>query len=376
VDRRSFLKGVAASGAAAAVLPSNSFAASAQEPNHLQNSDHSEALALQKSTLVVEGLVAGSVRKSHLEAQKNGGVDCGVTGLPEDPLSFARTLKFLDAHKDEYVVARTVREIQQAKQDGKISIVYGWQSADALGSAFTDPLGKPDTPLRAYYENGLRMLGIAYNVANYFGGGCLEPKIGLTRAGHRLVEEIHKLNIVLDIAGHTGEQASFDALEVSSGVPVVCSHTNVAAIADNPRCTSDKLMEAIAKTGGVIGLTAVNDFQVRSRKDAAVPHSPRVGVNAYLDQFEYVRKLVGVDHVGLGPDFIDGIPIPYDQVNREIIPREMISDGPWFYVEGFENIAQLPNVTHGLIQRGWPASDIRKVLGENWLRVYRSVWGS
>jgi len=353
-------------------------ASSPKEVNLPDDSDRSptrDPLALQRSTLVVEGLVAGGPRLSHLELQKKGGVDCGVTDLPEDPLSFARALKFFDEHKKECAIARNVGEIRKAKQDGKIAVVYGWQSAESLGAAFANPLGTPDTPLRAYHEIGLRILGIAYNVANFFGGGCLEPQIGLTRAGRRLVEEIHNLRIVLDVGGHTGEQATLDALAISKGVPVISTHTNVAAIADNPRCVSDRVIEGIAKNGGVIGLTAVSDFHARSRKDASVPRTAQVGVEAYLDQFDYIRKLVGADYVALGPDFVDGLPVNYEAVNREIIPREMISDGPWLYVKGFENISELPNVTRGLIQRGWSSGDIRKVLGGNWLRVYEAVWG-
>jgi membrane dipeptidase len=163
---------------------------------------------------------------------------------------------------------------------------------------------------------------------------------------------------------------------MTSGRPVICSHTNVAAIADNPRCVSDRLIEAIAKTGGVIGITAFNDYLVRNRKDEKTPHSPQVTVEEYVDQFEYIKKLVGVEHVGLGPDFVEGRNINYDNINREVMPPEMMSQGTWLYVKGFENISELPNVTKSLIRRGWSTGDIRKVLGENWLRVYKQIWGA
>jgi membrane dipeptidase len=107
-----------------------------------------------------------------------------------------------------------------------------------------------------------------------------------------------------------------------------------------------------------------------------VPRTPQVGLEKHLDQYVYLKKLIGVDHIGLGPDFVDGpgrndpgIPDP----NR--MPPEIYSQQPWFYVKGFENISELPNVTRGLIQRGWSTGEIRKVLGENWLRVYEKVWG-
>jgi membrane dipeptidase len=164
---------------------------------------------------------------------------------------------------------------------------------------------------------------------------------------------------------------------MSSNRPVICSHTNVGAIADNPRCISDRVMDAIAGTGGVIGLTAVNDFHVRGKKDIHVKHSPRVSVEAYLDQMDYVRKRVGEDHVGIGPDFTYGNNTPFDLIYQSAaITPEIISEGPWLYVKGFENITELPNVTRGLIKRGWSTRQIRKVLGENWLRVYEQVWGA
>jgi membrane dipeptidase len=325
--------------------------------------------------IVVEGLVAGGLRESHLRGAQAGGVHVWVGGGPGDMAGYASVLKFYDRHKDTIVPARSVAEILQARQQGKIANVLNWQSADALGEAFNGTMGSTQTMLRAFQEIGLRIVGLCYNVTNEFGGGCLEPEVPLTRAGRRLVEEIHSLRIVLDVGGHTGERTSFDAIALSRGVPVVCTHTNIAAIADNPRCISDRLIEAIAGTGGVIGITAVNDFHVRSRKDAAVPRSPRATLDQHIEQFEYVRRLVGVDHVGLGPDFVDGMPLNYAAVNREIITPEMISDGEWLYVKGFEHIGELPDVRAAFQRRGWSEADIRKVMGENWLRVYRAVWG-
>ncbi len=241
-----------------------------------------------------------------------------------------------------------------------------------------DPNRPPRTPLRAYYQLGLRILGIAYNVANWFGAGNLEPHIGLTRAGTRLVEEIHQLGILLDVGGHTGEQTSLDAIAMSAGLPAICSHTNVAAITDNPRCISDRLIEAIAKTGGVIGLTAISDFILRSRRDAHIRRTPQATLEQYLDQFEYIRRLVGVDHVGLGPDFVEGGFWRFVERERNLVlyPPEMGGEWPFTYAKGFENITELPNVTRGLIQRAWSTGEIRKVLGENWLRVYEKGWGA
>jgi membrane dipeptidase len=293
----------------------------------------------------------------------------------DDFASFASLLEFLDEHKDRIAQAGSVRQIRLLYQQGIIAHLSGWQSAEGLIVGGEPALSN----LRAYRELGLRVCGIAYNVANPFGGGCLDPEVGLTRAGQRLVAQIHRERIVLDVGGHTNELTSFDAIAISAGVPVICSHTNVRALNDNPRCSSDRFFEAIARTGGVIGLSAFNDFHARRAADTQIPRTPQVGLDRHLDQYDYLKRLVGVDHIGLGPDFMEGRnttgPLaPADSIL--MAPEAYSQQTPWFYVNGFENIGELPNVTQGLLQRGWSAAEVRKVLGENWLRAYEKVWGA
>ncbi len=370
ISRRDFVRKVIAMGAAASAASLPDAWASAG------NKNVGDPKALMRSTLVVDGLDPLALTEASLDLLKAGGVNCWHRGAG-NIADFAEFLTFCDQHQDRIVSARTVREIRQAQQQNKIAHISGWQGAEVLiadGGGDGSAIGN----LRSYHELGLRVCGIAYNIATTFGAGCAEPQIGLTRAGHRLVEQVHKLRIVLDVGGHTGEQTSLDALAMSSGVPVVCTHTNVKTLNDNPRCTSDKVLEAIARTGGVIGLTAFSDFHVRSRKDASIPRSPQASLDKHLDQYDYLKKLIGVDHIGLGPDFVTGREqgLYSRPLDRSVMPAEIYSEVPWFYVKGFERISELPNVTRGLMQRGWPAADIRKVLGENWLRVYEKVWGA
>jgi membrane dipeptidase len=328
-----------------------------------------DAQKIQAASLVVDGLNATQLDEERVRLLRQGGVNCAVKGVGGIN-GHARMLQFLDRHSNEVARATTVKEIREVVERGKIAIVFEWQSADPL---VAEP--DPARALRAYQQLGLRIVGIAYNRVNVFGGGALESHIGLTRLGRKLVDAIHQNRIVLDVGGHTGEQTGFDAIEMTSGVPVICTHTNVRALNDNPRCMTDKLIEAIARTGGVIGITAFNDFMARTRKDAHIPRTPQVGIDKYLDQFDYVRKLVGVDHVAIGADNVEGLAGGI-ALDRDALPPEAYSEQPWFYVKGFESIAELPNVTKGLVDRGWPAADIQKVLGENWLRVYQKVWGA
>ena len=370
MKRRDFMKGLAMAGAASGLTGA---AAQASPGRATRPNPFAPASPLTQDDIVVDGLFAGAMRLSHLRGMQEGGVHCGVAGGPSDMASFAALLRFFDEYADEVVLAKSVAEIRAAHARGVISNVFCWQSATVLGDSFNSPIGSSATALRAFYEAGLRQVGICYNVANAFGSGCLEPEGPLTRAGQRLVEEMHSLGIILDVGGHTGEQTTLDAIAISDGVPVICSHTNVAAIADNYRCISDRVIDAIAGTGGVIGLTAVNDFHVRGRGNTGA--TPHVGIEEHVDQYDYIRNRVGVDHVGLGTDFVDGMAIPYGGgINAEIITLDMVSE-PWRFVRGFESIAELPNLIDGLRRRGWTDEEVRKAMGANWLRVYQQVWG-
>ncbi len=385
MKRRDFVKGLTLAGAAPGVAKGAVFgetgagtasdeAASVDaKAVDRRGRDPLAGLAPPQDDIVVEGLFAGAMRLSHLRGMQEGGVHCGVAGGPSDMASFAALLRFFDEYADEVVLAKSVAEIRAAHARGLISNVFCWQSATVLGDSFNSPLGGSATALRAFYEVGLRQIGICYNVTNAFGSGCLEPEGPLTRAGQRLVEEMHTLGIVLDVGGHTGERTTLDAIAISDGVPVICSHTNIAAIADNYRCISDRVIDAIAGTGGLIGITAVNDFHVRERGNTGP--TPHVGIEEHVDQYDYIKNRVGVDHVGLGTDFVDGMAIPYGGgINADIITEDMVSE-PWRFVRGFESIAELPNLIDGLRRRGWTDEEVRKAMGANWLRVYQQVWG-
>lgn len=323
----------------------------------------------QARRITVSGLDVSTLDDRYVGLLRQGGVDCWHKST-YGPVAMGEVLRYADAHPRDVRVVRSVAEIRRAKADGVIGIVFGTQAMDSVLPATLAE------ELRGNYEMGLRIVGIAYNLPNPYGSGNFYPYLGLTTHGRRLIETLHALRIIVDVGGHTGEQTSLDAIALAPEMPVICSHANIAAIADNPRNLSDRLIDAIARTGGVIGLTAVNDFHVRGRNQLDVPHSPRVGLDAHVEQMEYLRRRVGVDHIGIGPDFVEGRGIDYDFYNRTAsINRSIISDGPWLYVQGFETIAELPNVERTMRQRGWTQGDIDKVLGGNWLRVYQRVWG-
>lgn len=370
IDRRRFLSG----SAAVALSGALSTLARGAEPRPKTGGG---------DRIVINGLDTSDITDEFVGFLRTAGVHCSHVSLG-NAYDYGHVLRFVDERPQQVLIARSAAQILEAKQAGKIAFICGSQAAsEYLPQLLTGgPRQTYETiadALRVNYELGMRTQGIAYNVANVFGGGCLEPKTPLTRAGQRLVEEIHKRRILLDVGGHTGEQTSLDALAISGSVPVVCTHTNAAALNANPRASSDRVLEAIAKTGGVIGVTAISDFHKRNAQTAQEgPRSPQASLDEHLDQYDYIKRLVGVDHIGLGPDFIWGWGNSYvhSSADNMVFPAEAMSDGPSQVVKSFENISKLATIERGLAQRGWTSAELDQLMGANWLRVYRTVWGA
>ncbi len=287
MKRRELLTAMAAAGASV-ILPSRSFAAAGH------------------SRVVVDGLDTSVLNEEFLDLLRKGGVS-SVHKTTGDLNSYGALHQFVNENADTIMFARSAADIHAARAAGKIALTTGAQHANYLEKALDKTHLATYTPLapalRTFYELGLRTQGICYNVTNIFGGGCMDHAVPLTRVGRRLVEEVHRLSIILDVGGHTGDQTSLDAIEMSGGVPVVCTHTNVAALNPNPRAISDRLAEAIAGSGGVIGVTAISDFQMRNPNNykAHGPRSPQASLNVHLDQYDHLKRLVGAEYIGLGP---------------------------------------------------------------------------
>ena len=329
-----------------------------------------------QATLVIDGLDCSVPSADYVAKLRAGGVDCMHLSIEDmdgrgnvHPFVFVH--ERLDELRNSMRLARSVRDIVECKRDGRIALVLGWQGADPVNT-------EPGT-LRAYYELGLRIVGITYNTTNRYGSGCLEPSRGLTAEGEALVAQAHALNMLLDVGGHTGEQTSLDVIARSAGRPVVCTHTALAALNPNPRNTSDRVCEAIASTGGVIGVLCLNDFLVRNVANARLGEvTPQAPLDVFLDHLDHLKSLVGADHVGIGPDFVEGqnLSNPSAWPGVRFTPDMISRSDRITYVRDFESIDQLPRVTAALSARGWTPIEIAKLLGENWARVYRAAWGA
>jgi membrane dipeptidase len=295
---------------------------------------------------------------------------------------FSQVLEFLDSDP-RIKLAKSTNDILANKQAGKVSMVVGWQNSVALEEAngndwrFSRP---PQTKLREYYELGLRTANLCYQLSNQFGGGMLDPEARLTTQGRYIVGKMQDLGILVDCCGHTGEQTNLDVIAMARR-PVAITHGCCKGLDDNPRNSSDRVIEGVARTGGLMGVAAVDAFMTWSSKDApraeTGPFPPRATVARYVDQFDYLKRLVGIDHIGFGTDFISDIE-PGDPAAAFEFPPEMTNkQAPSIqYVEGFESVSDIGNVRAEMEKRGYTAEEIAKVFGGNWMRVYREAWNT
>ena len=209
--------------------------------------------------------------------------------------------------------------------------------------------------LRNFYRLGLRSMQITWNLRNELADGVKEERTGggLTHFGEAVVKEMDRLGMLIDLA-HISRPGWFDVLEVASG-PVCCTHSNCKKIYHHFRTIDDEQIKALAQTGGVLGVNAI-----------ATMVSKDPTLDKLVDHISHIADLVGIDHVGLGLDFVkdDGPLYPED---------EIFGVGENRLIPDFENEDDFPNITECLVRRGYSNEDITKVLGGNFLRLLKAV---
>ncbi len=311
-----------------------------------------EARALHDRLTVVNGLDASGVNDRLVENLRVGGVDVDVVS--------GGNHRFVAERPDQLVLGTSVDAIERGVAAGRTAMVLGFQSPD--------PLRGDIDSVFDFHHDGLRICGIAYNVGNEMGSGCVDPDPGgLSHLGVQLVEALEAARIVVDIGGHCSEATSFDALSIATR-PVICSHTNARAIRNTPRASTDELMRAIADTGGVVGIAAFRHF-------VAAPNEPAT-ISEYVDHIDHAVRLLGPDHVGLGFDFIYTRERTGPMSSPITFPPEAYPQtyDEWTYVDDLSNHSGAPLVTAELLDRGHPLETIEKIMGRNWLRVWKEVW--
>jgi membrane dipeptidase len=326
--------------------------------------------------------------RTSLDRMKQGGMTAEFFSLYIRPWYVAhggaarRTLDMIDSvyraverHPNDLMFATSAADIRKAKKQGKIAALMGIEGGHAIENSLPT--------LREFYRLGVRYMTLTWNNTNdWADAGRGEKKHnGLSDFGKDVVREMNRLGMLVDVS-HVSDETMSDALDVSQA-PIFASHSSARALSNVPRNIPDDLLLRIAKNGGVVQVNFYSafvdtatvtpqsqerDLRLKAQQDelnekykddperlaeesdkleAANPLPP-LPISKLIDHIDHIVKVAGIDHVGLGADF----------------------DGANDMPEGAQDVSMLPNITYELLKRGYGEPDIRKILGENFLRVF------
>lgn len=278
----------------------------------------------------------------------------------EDALEFVGRLNAYAAERpDVFRRVTTVADMETAKADGRIGYIIGIQNAQHFNT--------PDD-VNVFYNLGQRVSQLTYNTQTLIGSGSTDRVDGgVSDFGAAIIARMNEVGMAVDVS-HCGDKTTLDAFDISTA-PVLITHSNVRKLAGGHiRCKSDEAIRKMAKSGGVMGITGVRNF-VRDREPTTVEHM--------IDHFDYVAKLVGVEHLGVGsdmdPDGYDDIPEPaYSALKAGY--KDTYKFRGKIDTDDFDHPQKIYDLTEGLIRRGYSDANIELILGGNFKRVLGEIW--
>ena len=303
-----------------------------------------------------------------LPRMREGGLDAQFFAVymeeePRPGMAVRRALDQIDAihtlcekYAKEIALVTRADEVVDTVRSGRIAVLIGLEG----GYMIEDDL----RALRTFSRLGVRYMTLTHMFnTNWADSSGVGPPIaarhnGLSPFGRVVVGEMNRLGMLVDVS-HGGDKTFYDVLAVTKA-PVIASHSGCRAVKDHPRNMSDDMLRALAKNGGVIQIDAVTkyinpaipvDAAQKSYTDQLSVREPPTPLSIFIDHIAHAIQVAGPDHVGLGLDYGFGVPAPV----------------------GLEDVSKLEAVTYELLARGFDESTVRKVLGENTLRVMREA---
>ena len=271
------------------------------------------------------------------------------------------------AHAGRMLRIDSHADLLRAKREGRVGIVYGFQESSPLG----DDLGR----VALFHELGVRLIQLTHNKRNLVGDGCMEPgNAGLSQFGLAVVAELNKRRLIVDLA-HAGVRTMAEAIAASTA-PVLVSHTGCKALADLPRNSTDENLKAMADKGGVAGMV----FWPYLTK----VHQPMA--EDLIRHIEHAVNVCGEDHVGLGTDAtvsaVERTP-EFERDNREyigyMVEDQVFEPGRpadlYLFIPDLNHLTRFETLAAMLSKRGHKDGRIEKILGGNFARVMKEVWG-
>ncbi|WP_225220947.1 dipeptidase [Bacillus norwichensis] len=284
-------------------------------------------------------------------------------GLKWDDVIYLLGIRYADIQKQGTVcIASSFQDVKQAKANRQTALLPSLEAASAL----ENELDRVDV----LYGFGIRCMGITYNQSNTLGAGLGEKfDGGLTYFGQQVIERMNQLGMMIDIS-HCGDRTSMDVIEASDQ-PVLITHAGARGLWNTPRMKPDEVLKACAEKGGVIGVCAAPNTTLTRKRSS---HS----IESVMEHFDYIVDLVGIDHIGFGPDTFFG---DHSAIQHAFDARLGISDshiGEEFhqtsYVEGLENPAEaMKNMIGWMVKKGYDRTEIIKAAGSNAMRVMEEI---
>ncbi|HSL88320.1 MAG TPA: dipeptidase [Ignavibacteriaceae bacterium] len=278
--------------------------------------------------------------------------------------------RIVDRYKDDFIFAKSSHDITTAFQNGKIAMLMNIEGGEEIENSL--PL------LRLYYELGVRYMTLTWNHTHDWADAGLDSTKhnGLNEFGKEVVREMNRLGMLVDIS-HVSDDVMRDVFEVSES-PVIYSHSNARKFANTNRNVTDEILMKLKENNGIIMLSFVaffvtqeyadwfaiydsvySSFKKENRETARekieewkkISPAPTVIISDLADHFDHIKNLIGVDHIGIGSDF----------------------DGFSDTIENLDDCSKFPNLFAELARRGWTESELKKIAGENFLRVFKEA---
>jgi membrane dipeptidase len=355
----------------------------------LTRDEEAHALALHKEAIVIDASLVGYTDYVGEDLWVDDLLAGGITAsnatvcmghqLGEALRELKSYHSWAKRSEEKALIATSAADIEKAKKEGKHAVIFGPQDSQFLE-------GTVDF-LKIAYDYGIRIIQLTYNSRNSAGDGCAENKqAGLSNYGYALVEEMNKMGVLIDLS-HTGDPSSMDAIEASKD-PVSFTHTLPRASTPRElsdfakwnnkymfyggwtdyalrRAKTDDQIKVCAEKGGVIGITPF--FAKKPGKSTLT--------DDILDQMDYTANLVGAKHVGFGSDVDFNSTLDrmaYISQYPENVDKSYITalDKDW----GYGWLRYMPNITKGLVARGYSDQEVKGIIGENFHRLFKKVW--
>nr|WP_176330182.1 dipeptidase [Oceanospirillum sanctuarii] len=318
---------------------------------------------MHKDLIVIDGLQYSNWNRTIFEQLREGGVTMVHATIVyheqirETLLRIAEWNRLFEQNSDLIMPVKSAGDIRLAKQLGKVGVMFGAQNC----SPIEDDIGM----IEVMRELNLMIMQLTYNNQSLLACGCYEAEdSGVTRFGRQAIQEMNRVGMVVDMS-HSGERSTLDAIEISQR-PIVISHANPLSFHEAKRNKSDMVLKALGESGGLLGFS-LYPFHLKNGSDCTLED--------FCDMVASTADLMGVDYIGIGTDLCQDQPLSI---------LEWMRNGRWSkqmdYGEGsksnadwprplswFRDSRDFPNLTAGLLNRGFSPDEVAKIMGRNWL---------